>query len=243
MALLFMIRTKMCRNKLIQVRCYVESIDKSITRDFTKPEGLAAWCPSCAKTTDTPEFIAFDKHVVKELFEENCTLIKEIMDIDVANKEEWLANMPTTKRELWNKIEELMAFNANLRNKMASKLISSENTSYWKDVIITAPFMNNSTKKRLKNRIRAMKDASAIRKYLSERYVINNMSAKNRVINITISLASVDHNHNEECNICFSDEVSATPLCKTCKVSNMCATCELDSIKRFGRCPFCNVAM
>ena len=242
MYLLIVVKTKMCRNKLIQVRCYVKSIDKSITRDFTKPAGLEAWCPSCSKTTDTPEFIAFDKHVITELFEENCTLIKEIMDIDVANKEEWLANMPTTKRELWNKIEELMAFNASLRNKMASKLISTEKTSYWKDVIITAPFMNNTTKKRLKNRIRAMKDAGAIKAHLSERYVVSNMSARNNVIKITISLASVDY-AAEECNICFSDSVSATPLCKTCKVSNMCSTCELDSIKRFGRCPFCNVAM
>lgn len=100
--------------------------------------------------------------------------------------------------------------------------------------------MNSTTKKRLKNRIRVMKDANAIRKYLSERYVVINVSAKKEVINITISLASSDA---EECNICFSESVAKTPLCKTCKVSNMCATCELDSIKRFGRCPFCNVTM
>lgn len=119
----------MCRNKLIQVRCYIESIGKSITRDFTKPAGLEVWCPNCTKTSDTPEFIAFDKHVVKELFEENCRLIKEIVLIDDDNKAAWL-DMPSTKRELWNKIEELMGLNVSLRNKMASKLISSENTSY-----------------------------------------------------------------------------------------------------------------
>lgn len=221
----------MCRCKLIQVRCYVASIGKSVTRDFTKPPGLEAWCPSCDDTDDTPESIAFDKHVVKELFEENCSMIKAVMDVDVSNKDEWLSAIPNTHKEMWNKIEELMSFNASLRNRLASKLVASEAKSFWKDVVITAPFMNTTSKKRLKNRIKSMNDVESIKEYLSQRFVVVNVSAKKE--SITIELVK------EECNICFSAPVAKTPTCKTCKVSNMCVACALETIKRFGTCPFC----
>lgn len=230
----------MCNGKVVHIRCYLSSLGKTVERGFKKPPGLESWCPNCDKERNTERSIAFDRYVLEELFNENCGLIKEVMDLDVTNKDEWISKMPSEPDEIWDKMEELLTFNASLRGKLAAKLAAEEQVDRWEAVVITAPFMNGRAKMNLKGRLRLMADPKQIREYLSKRYRVAALSAKKGRLSVTLALLDAPA-QRAECNICFDAPVCSATACTTCKEPKMCSSCEMDTLNRFGRCPFCNV--
>ena len=147
---------------------------------------------------------------------------------------EVIANLTSKNEDLSLKVKSLESKLVDFNSK---SLILDEENNYWAKINIIAPFLSNNIKRTIKNNIAALKTEKDILTYISQTY------PKLLIEKIKINKKNLEiyFKNTSECQICFENLVDKQ-VCKTCKNSYTCSSCELNQIKCFAKCAFCNSA-
>lgn len=202
--------------------------DEKIVRRFEKPPHLKSWCYH--RDSDPRKWREFCTHALITLYKENCTLS------ETPASKQWLENIPQERHTFDAEFKVQLKYNKELRKALADKLIEDHTPVVWESVTIIASFLQTSVKKHLKQDIQSVSSISKIKSIIEKKGLrLVNVVIKQKTITLTLS-----DEKPEECHICFTNLCQDTPLCTTCKKSNVCKSCELDIKLKYGRCAFCN---
>ena len=219
-------------------------------KTFKRPDGVE-YCSKCVKECPEKKII-LKRHVMKDIFEENCSIMKGISNITI-DRDDYISKIfKWDKEELEGKLEKLIELNIKLKELIYKKLIESEKTVYWDNITIIAPHILHSTKNKLKKRLRCMK-GKEIRSYIERKFgpgsiiklITNKRCLSFEIIKIVhenpnCEVGSIESCECCECQICFTEYSKRDLFCKTCKNQEICLECESNIRNTFKRCAFCN---
>jgi hypothetical protein len=190
---------------------------------------------------------------MKDIFEENCDLMKEVSNITI-NRDDYISKIfKWDKKEIDDKLEKLIELNIKLKDLIFKKLIESEKTVYWDNITIIAPHILHNVKNKLKKRLRCMK-AKEIINYIEGKFgcgSIIKLTTNKRSLSFEIIKIVHENSNSElgsieeccescECQICFKEYFKRDLFCTICKNQEICLECESDIRNTFKRCAFCN---
>lgn len=240
----------MCSNKDTIVFQYnIEDKDEKYTfeKSFKRPSELKSYCPHCNED-NVKKTAILNKYVMNQIYDENMTYIHELdlCGVIKAFRPIFTDDNITNEDFVNDTMKKLIIMNINLRKMLAEKMLHENQTIYWENITITAPYLKTSIKNKLKNEIKYMKTVNEIKDYLSfsECGTISEFVFKKdkKMISFTLQNKKIDKKAEppKECQICYSEFKDYNALCNTCIDQDICEECDKSTKNKYNRCPFCN---
>lgn len=167
------------------------------------------------------EGISTEYTIIQDLWNENCDL-SESLNVDIFNK--LLIEICINNKDLLKNM-----INVNLFLK---KILKLDKPIFWDKIIIIASWMANVEKIELKDKIKYIEKIDDIKALLKR---------KNANIKIDNNALIISLTNMIDCEICFKEfKRRKNVLCKVCKTQEICEKCEVQIMKKYNKCAFCN---
>lgn len=149
----------------------------------------------------------------------------------------------TVKQEIWDLKQKLKEYeNVQKDQEAIIQALQKEQETHrnWDEIHIICPKLSSRTKATIKKIIApciCFEDVeNAILGMYQDEFEIKSMTREKKKLTIEILWK------RSECQICFTNPVIKSTLCKNCKFSYTCSNCEIKQKERYGKCAFCNTS-